>query len=92
MYAYVYTGWCPPVISWFLNPINYSYIMLYLRIVKHRIQPLMRQLTYLGGPIHDLYRHGRPKQRGVHGLGHTHVDSYLEKTHRKGAEIERNDW
>ena len=23
-------GWCPPVISWFINPINYSYIMLYL--------------------------------------------------------------
>ena len=21
-----YTGWCPPVISWFINPINYSYI------------------------------------------------------------------
>ena len=20
------TGWCPPVISWFINPINYSYI------------------------------------------------------------------
>ena len=19
------TGWCPPVISWFINPINYSY-------------------------------------------------------------------
>ena len=19
-------GWCPPVISWFINPINYSYI------------------------------------------------------------------
>ena len=21
-----HTGWCPPVISWFINPINYSYI------------------------------------------------------------------
>jgi hypothetical protein len=21
-----FTGWCPPVISWFINPINYSYI------------------------------------------------------------------
>ena len=21
-----YTGWCPPAISWFINPINYSYI------------------------------------------------------------------
>jgi hypothetical protein len=20
------TGWCPSVISWFINPINYSYI------------------------------------------------------------------
>jgi len=20
-----HAGWCPPVISWFINPINYSY-------------------------------------------------------------------
>ena len=20
------TGWCPPVLSWFISPINYSYI------------------------------------------------------------------
>ena len=23
---HISTGWCPPVISWFKNPINYSYI------------------------------------------------------------------
>ena len=22
---YNHTGWCPPVVSWFINPINYSY-------------------------------------------------------------------
>ena len=22
----LFTGWCPPVISWFINPSNYSYI------------------------------------------------------------------
>ena len=22
----IVAGWCPPVISWFINPINYSYI------------------------------------------------------------------
>ena len=25
-YLFFGTGWCPPVISWFINPINYSYI------------------------------------------------------------------
>ena len=25
-YVGLLTGWCPPVISWFINPINYSYI------------------------------------------------------------------
>ena len=25
-YIIIYTGWCPPVITWFINPINYSYI------------------------------------------------------------------
>ena len=28
--AQMLTGWCPPVITWCINPITYRYIMLYL--------------------------------------------------------------
>ena len=40
------TGWCPPIISWFITPIDYSYIYH-----KPLLKPLMSQLSYLGGPI-----------------------------------------
>ena len=44
------TIWNPPVVSWFINPINYSYMMLYVsqtivigvisvRILKHQLPP-----------------------------------------------------
>ena len=51
-----YTGWDPPVISWFKNhkekPMNTS--SLYLPIY-HRIQPLTRQLNaILGAPLWSI--------------------------------------
>ena len=39
------TMWGPPVISWFINPMNYSYV----RIINHSYWSCVRQLSYLGG-------------------------------------------
>ena len=30
-----HTGWCPPVISWFINPIKYSYIYINIYAINH---------------------------------------------------------
>ena len=38
--------WGPPVISWFINPINYSY----LRIINHSYWSYVHQLSYRTGP------------------------------------------
>ena len=44
---YIYIG-SPPVISWFINPINYSYRML--QVSYTIVMGIIKQLSYLGGP------------------------------------------
>ena len=46
-YIYIYIG-SPPVISWFINPINYSYRML--QVSYTIVMGIIKQLSYLGGP------------------------------------------
>ena len=51
------TGWCPPSISWFINPINYSYIYH-----KPKLSHLYLNLAILGAPScnvnPELINHG----------------------------------
>ena len=50
--SHSHTGWGPPVISWFTNPINYSYIsyIYHKPSINHRIQPLLSQLNAIDRP------------------------------------------
>ena len=42
--------WGPPVVSWFINPINYSY----LRTINHSYWSYVHQLSYRTGAPHCI--------------------------------------
>ena len=42
-------------LSWFIIPMNTIVTSCYISTINHRIQPLTRQLSYLGGPVHSCW-------------------------------------
>ena len=43
------TGWCTPVIGWFINPV------IAISTINHRFQPLISNLAILGAPSYSKH-------------------------------------
>ena len=59
-----HTGWCPSVISWFINPINYSSIYVYLpQTIEFSHKNKVTERYRLGHPVLDC---GYVKKNGIY--------------------------
>ena len=90
--------WCPPVITWFINPINYSYITYkpelldLLTNLANYGAPLCRWLMDIYGTFHirdvDMFSenhekiHDPPKQNGIAKEGFYWVSSQVAPLQR----------